>query len=209
MKILTKQCQYCKQVFEKSYAEGLPAWGRRVFCSRSCHYSSKRVEIVCATCRKTFVAKKVHASLLKTCSRKCMSEHRRRQALDRQANDPSFAPPVAGTPKAKKIARALKTAYREGRMDHMQENWREGSKRWTGKGNPRFKDGNGNGYKTVKVDGKWIPEHRAIMEKKMGRKLKDGEVVHHINGIKTDNRRDNLIVMTISDHVSHHRNDHK
>ena len=50
----------------------------------------------------------------------------------------------------------------------------------------------------------YVPEHRVIAEEKLGRQLKPNEVVHHINHIKDDNRRENLQVMSMKDHKSFH-----
>ena len=46
--------------------------------------------------------------------------------------------------------------------------------------------------------------HRTLGEKIIGRKLKSNEVVHHKNRDSLDNRRSNLQVMTVSEHMKEH-----
>ena len=59
-------------------------------------------------------------------------------------------------------------------------------------------------YKYTVKDGKRIPEHRAVVENLLGVTLREDQVVHHINGIKTDNRPENLRVMDWKEHSRLH-----
>ena len=62
--------------------------------------------------------------------------------------------------------------------------------------NPLHPKANSNGL---------YPLHRVLMENKIGRLLTKGEIVHHKNGIKNDNRIENLEKLMNSQHAKLHR----
>jgi len=56
-------------------------------------------------------------------------------------------------------------------------------------------------------DHKYVKEHWLVIEKALGRYLTKDEVPHHINGVKTDNRLENLYLFASnSEHTFFHKN---
>ncbi|KKN73841.1 hypothetical protein LCGC14_0396430 [marine sediment metagenome] len=81
--------------------------------------------------------------------------------------------------------------------------------------NPRWKGGRakiGGGYIGILNHGHpdannkgYVPEHRLVLEAKLGRPLKLNECAHHLNGVKTDNRPENLVAVSPQEHnILHH-----
>lgn len=72
---------------------------------------------------------------------------------------------------------------RKGNQSHMWKGGRINNNGYVMIYNPEHPKSNPNGY---------VREHRLVMEKKLGRILHDDEQIHHKNGIRDDNRIENL-----------------
>lgn len=89
-------------------------------------------------------------------------------------------------------------------------------KRFMGEKNPKWRGGiciDKDGRKLIyspnhpkpDVDKIYCYEYRLIIEKDLGRYLEKGEIIHHINSDVTDNRIENLEVMSQSEHITLHK----
>lgn len=76
----------------------------------------------------------------------------------------------------------------------------------TGKLDKELKDTwiNSRGYVIKTINCKNVLYHRYLMENYLGRKLNKNETIHHINRIKTDNRIENFLIVTNSEHHKFH-----
>jgi len=104
-----------------------------------------------------------------------------------------------GADRGESVKKALLLRYPEGQSGKNAKNWRGG----------RRKTGGGHIYlyapeHPFASDGGYVMEHRLIMEQFIGRMLTPDEVIHHKNGIKDDNRLENLELTTKAEHLKTH-----
>lgn len=184
-------CITCKKEF-KFFPYRLNVGGGK-YCSRECRKTGKYIK--CIVCEKAFYAK---PAVIKKGAKYCSDECRRTGKYI----------PCKYCGKIRYIE--LNIIKRgEGlycnRSCLGKDKTGKQAKHWKG-GVVSTKDGNA-GYLHERQGRHYIRQHRTIVESFTGRKLKRYEVVHHINGIRTDNRIQNLYLFkNNSEHISYHFN---
>jgi hypothetical protein len=184
-------CKECGKIFIEYLCKG------KMFCGFVCSNTFKnrirsqnapRQKICCGFCGKNYLILQGHFDSkrgYKFCSIKCRNLIKRRKEKNCIYCKKEFYPNNNNQIFCGNRCSALKKNLDLGRN----------KKRWME-----------NGYWVLYIrNEKPIKEHIKIMQDFLGRKLEKCEVVHHINQIPTDNRLENLQVMTRSDHTKLHR----
>lgn len=73
---------------------------------------------------------------------------------------------------------------------NLRNNWRGG------------KTINKAGYVLLRINGKYVYEHRYVMEQMLGRPLESDETVHHVDKNKANNSQENLLLLQKKTHDS-------
>lgn len=187
---MNKICEKCKKSF----------WSPRSiarFCTSTCYWKwqngrlLKTLPIVCPVCNKSFLAQK---HLIKNGRKFCSRECRNQSLLGRKLGE-----------RKRRYSRVCRRCG--GRFKTLTSTNRKFcSKKCISpiKGRPwNFTGKSLDGYGYIKINNN--KQHRLIMEKYLGRRLLASEIVHHKNGIRTDNRIKNLQIMTRAEHMLHHK----
>ena len=150
----------------------------------------KNIEKICEACSRKFLVWPCH-SKQRNCSRKCLILWRESRKIKKTCS-------VCSKEFVKCFSRKKTFCSKK-----CSNAWRTQAQ--SGKGNPNWNGGRTkeirSGYINVLVEkGVYKREHRIIMEKYLGRKLSRFELVHHRNGIKDDNRLENLQIVTHTTH---------
>lgn len=193
-KYITKKCKECNTDFTTRVCQ------LKDFCSRLCSGKSngrkrklktKTTEFNCIECNKQFF---VQSCMVKVREKKCAVKYCSLACY--HANVKKEIPCLFCGTLFRKNRNSRKFCSTNCFNEFKKVKTRENPGRWKENGYVVIYDG----------DGKGIKEHIKIMQDYIGEKIDTSKYhVHHINGIRDDNRIDNLQLMTKGEHSRLHR----
>lgn len=148
--------------------------------------------VQCGKCKEEFEAKRSDTEWCPGCRAIRAKERYLRYDLKSKQSCPTCGQPMVR--RAELCLRCSNKARGEKRRGRNNGFWRGGLT--NSKGYRYLRVGNGSGAGAYKA------EHRLVWEQHNG-PIKKTWVVHHLNGIKTDNRIENLVAMPRQYHHSH------
>lgn len=173
------QCKVCENEFEPTRH----TTGR--YCSLRCWYKSgdakKGKWIICPICGKRFYPHKGQ----KYCSKRCASLRLRKPRNEYCLNCGKYI-------EYKPYRKQTKYCSRECRSHCIS---RRNEKKRLPIGSKHISN---CGYVVIKTEKGWLQEHRFIMGQILDRPLEPDERVHHKNGIREDNRPENLELWSVN-----------
>lgn len=172
----SKKCIVCGKEFYKKLSESIKYWESKRFCSAECGNISKRkrVKLVCIVCGKEFEVTNSRKEA-KYCSLEC-----------------NYTKKPYWTGKKRPDISEKAKLWANDRFANCRT--QKGECRNTGRTHIKTLGDKNQPYSIITINGKNIKKHRYIIENIIGRKLKNSEIIHHINGDKQDNRIENLYI---------------
>lgn len=162
--------------------------------------SSGSISVNCKSCGSQISTFPSRASRKKFCGRACYASWLSKEMAGEA--HPMFGKKHRPDTIAK--MKSIKTEHGLKKRGPMSTNWKGGTHLTKGYRMVMVTEPELTTFATMIAKG-YVPEHRLVMARSIGRPLLTSEVVHHRNGVKADNRIENLELLDSPTHKREHQ----